>query len=91
VGITVSHVSVCITQLERHNLVGHQLIEIQGSNRRHRGYFTVDGARLKRSCPDCRGEMVLYGFRGDTLIQRCNACGRRVDVPPYVPKAQKER
>lgn len=79
-GITSSHVSACIGHLERHNLVGHQLVKANSTGRRHRGYFTVDGTHLKRACAHCGGEMHLYGFTGDELVQKCAACNRTVVV-----------
>lgn len=79
-GITVSHVSSCITVLEHHGLVGHGLVRLNDTARRHRGYFTVDGVRLKRTCPDCGGQMHLYGFKGAKLTLRCSECPRTVVV-----------
>lgn len=77
-GKTRSHVSNCIKGLERHNLVGYSLVSVNDTGPRHRGYFTVDGARLKRACAHCGGEMHLYGFRSDELVQKCSKCNRTV-------------
>ena len=80
-GITVSHVSCCIKALERHGLVGYGLVQANDTGPRHRGYFTVDGVRLKRTCAQCGGQMHLYGFRGAKLKQRCSECRRTVVLP----------
>ncbi len=79
-GISYSHVSVCVSLLEQHSLISHRLIRINDTGRRHRGYFTVDGAKLRRACPHCGGRLELHGFRSDALKQRCVECNRVVTL-----------
>lgn len=78
IGKTRSHVSACVTLLEHHKLIGHRLVQVNDTDKRHRGYFTIDGGAIKHKCSQCGGRLYLYGFHGEQIVQKCSECGHRV-------------
>jgi len=76
-----AQISYCTTNLERHQLLRHELQKVPGATIRHRVYIvTEQGEQLIKNAPSCQcgGAAVLNGFRGSSVVWRCVECGREI-------------